>query len=749
MKPKTYVIVYISVLLFLITIAFLTFPKEYKQKEDKQVISIFYQLNIPQYEFAVGDIKSALEQKDFIVKLKDIETLPNDFKGQKIVITLNNDPKTKGLILKNKALNIPAEIKKQAYVLRSAKTDQLSQWVVGGDYNGAMYGALQLAENINFNGFNSTFNEDEEPHIKNRGIKFNIPLDFYSPTYYYSTDGTANRKAIEHVWDMDFWTTWFDEMARHRYNVLSLWSPHPFTSMLNMEDEYPGIAIQDVTGFDDNSNPLHIKNLSIDEKVKFWQDVMEYGKNRGFDIYFCTWNIFLTTAEGKHGITKSPHNPKTKEYLKKCTKKFLKTYPNLSGLGVTVGERMGGLEDQDKELWAWDTYGSGMMEFAKENPNRDLVFIHRQHDGNLDDILKYFKPLDNLPNVRVDLSFKYSQAHAHTAVDPDYWDKKNMKNALDKTNLKSWLTIRNDDFYFLHWADPNFVRDYINNFPEIDKYVNAFYIGADGWVFTKDFVSKNPFYKDKKALSVQRTWFMQKLWGRISYNPAVSDQLFKNHLQLKYPEVASDLLFEAWSKASRAVKIANEQVTGTWDLDMDWWPEGWTGNCWNYKGNFLTLEETRLATPFSGSNLCSFKETAKNNCNDKVSAHKTIKDIEVLANRTLHILDELNTQEITTNIDLQLNIENIKAMCYLALYNAQKFKGAIYLEQENKKAALEIMGNAYCSWRAYTNIMDKLFIGVKMQRNLDFKSWHDHDKDALKDYLNLGGNEKDLDCTTY
>ena len=35
--------------------------------------------------------------------------------------------------------------------------------------------------------------------------------------------------------------------------------------------------------------------------------------------------------------------------------------------------------------------------------------------------------------------------------------------------------------------------------------------------------------------------------------------------------------------------------------------------------------------------------------------------------------------------------------------------------------------------------MDELYIGAKLQRNLDFSSWHDHDKDALKDYLDLGG----------
>ena len=76
--------------------------------------------------------------------------------------------------------------------------------------------------------------------------------------------------------------------------------------MLNMEDEYPGIAIQGVTGYDENGNHSQINNMTIDEKIEFWQKVMKYGKDRGFSTYFCTWNIFLSTAEGKHGLTDNP-----------------------------------------------------------------------------------------------------------------------------------------------------------------------------------------------------------------------------------------------------------------------------------------------------------------------------------------------------------------------------------------------------------------------------------------------------------
>jgi len=302
-----------------------------------------------------------------------------------------------------------------------------------------------------------------------------------------------------------------------------------------------------------------------------------------------------------------------------------------------------------------------------------------------------------------------------------------MEKGLGQYNLKSWLTVRNDDWYFLHWADPQFVRDYVKNFPETGKYVNAFYVGSDGWVFTKVFTSKDPYYEERDMLSIQRTWYMQKLWGRIGYNPFVPDDLFKDHLALKYPQIPPETLFEAWSNASRAVQLANEQVTGTWNLDFKWWPEGWTS-----KDGFRSLEETRKVVPMSGSGLCSFELTARGDCGTKISAFTTAGQIEQLAKKALAILEILDAG---TNKELELTVRNLEAMAFLGLYNANKYRAAIYLEQGNTDEAKHAIDTANDYWKTYTERMDELFIGVDMQRNLDFKNWHQHDKDALEDIL--------------
>ena len=230
-----------------------------------ETVRLYFDPATPQIAFAAGDIKAALEKRKHTVQTHGLGALAKAGSGKKIVLAVATD-KTAAAMLSAQGGKPVAVLSAQAYALRTTTAPDLSYWVLGGDANGAMYGGLQLAENIQFHDLARAYDEEEAPYLKNRGIKFNLPLDKESPTYFYGFQGTAHKLAVKDVWDLGFWKTWFDEMARHRYNVLSLWSPHPFTSMVNMEDEYPGIAIHGVTGFDETGKSVKVNDMSIDEE---------------------------------------------------------------------------------------------------------------------------------------------------------------------------------------------------------------------------------------------------------------------------------------------------------------------------------------------------------------------------------------------------------------------------------------------------------------------------------------------------
>ena len=69
-----------------------------------------------------------------------------------------------------------------------------------------------------------------------RGTKFNIPLDLRTPSYTDMSDSAQQNIAT--VWDFEFWRAYLDQLARDRYNMVSLWNLHPFPSMVKVP-EYP------------------------------------------------------------------------------------------------------------------------------------------------------------------------------------------------------------------------------------------------------------------------------------------------------------------------------------------------------------------------------------------------------------------------------------------------------------------------------------------------------------------------------
>ena len=223
-------------------------------------------------------------------------------------------------------------------------------WVIGQDAPGAMYGGLELAEAVKLaDGLAGVTNRQTNPYLANRGIKFNIPLDARTPTYSEKTSParmTSYHSNVTEMWSMDFWSRYLDQMARHRYNTLSLWSESPFPSLVRVP-EYPNTALADVQGRVFNptnstwSTVTH-KTMTMDEKIAFWRQVMQYARDRGIDVYVFTWNIFVKGTENSgYGLTTDPANATTKDWVRRATRTLFDTYPLLAGIGVTAGENMG------------------------------------------------------------------------------------------------------------------------------------------------------------------------------------------------------------------------------------------------------------------------------------------------------------------------------------------------------------------------------------------------------------------------
>ncbi len=628
----------------------------------------------------------------------------------------------------------------QGYAIRRVTAGGTTRWwAIGHDPAGAMYAALELAEAARSDGhLDRVVDRDVNPFIVRRGIKFNIPLDARTPSY--SDDSTSGQANIPEMWDMGFWTRFLDDMARHRYNVLSLWSLSPFPSLVKVP-EYPKVALADVkrkTGamFDatnqgrnmyDPSWPLEtVRTMTIDEKIAFWRGVMQYARDRGIDVSVFTWNIFVYGTEGSgYGLTVDPRNATTKDYVRTSTRALFNTYPLLTAIGVTSGENMGDLDDAGKEQWMWETYGLGVKDAIADaadpaspfhRPGRRITLIHRAHQADLKAIVETFKALPGSDRSGADstlaFSFKYSQAHMHSSTAPRFMFQNGWYDSMPE-GKQTWLTVRNDDFYYLRWGDPDFVRAYWTQLPQPRK-IAGFMLGPDGYTWGRDFVSGRGTTPRRLVIEKQWYWFM--LWGRLAYEPAMPNERFEAALEARFPKAGASVA-AGLAATSKIVPLLNRFYWGY--FDFQWYPEG----SWSQAGFVGTRE--LIAPKYPPMREDEDGETPR------IMSIKAFVAGEAPAGRLTPLdvaermdrfaadgVQRIEKVDVSASSELQETVGDIRAMAALGRYYAAKIRGAVELARYEKtqdaaahaRARTALQASAE-HWREYARLWSAQNVG--------------------------------------
>ena len=688
-----------------------------------ETVGLFYNSKSEQIKFAAGDVRTALESKNFKVEMLPLSALNESYQNKKIVIALASDVAVTGFLIKQGGA-IPAGLGEQSYSLQTTTKINPSFWIIGGDENGAMYGGFQIAENIAVDGMSGNYKVQESPFMLNRGMKLNMPFDRRIPTYVGGWSSNSAKKAIPHVWDMTFWKKLIDQQARNRYNLLSVWVHHPFPALVKLAD-YPKACLPRIEGFDG-----FVKEMDHEHRVAFWREVMQYAHNRGMKFYFFNWNVYVDYAKDQYPeITRDLNNATTIDYMNKCMKALIETYPDLDGFVITAGVGMS-KSSEENTAWTYNAIGKAVKEYLAENPGRKFNLIHRSVYSNPELFDLNYAPLKTLPNATLNFSFKYAQAHMYSTTTPKWGAS---IESASKLGYKTWITIRNDDYFYINWGDPQFVRDYMAGIP-LKEDVISMYIGSDGYNPSRTYFCKNEAMNGQ--LEVERRWYMEMLWGRISYNPKTSDEVFQNILATRFPTVSADNLFQAWTLASRTLPKVTELIMGEWSLDFHWYPEA----CWSDPGRctgFRTIDgfanETTVA---KGSNLCDIANSAAGTCNGKKSSYEVADEMQADAEKALSLI---NTMKSNGNADLEMTIKNIQQMAYLGMYYAHKVRGATLKKAGQIENARETMGKAYCWWIKYSRAMEETYYTDDF-RNLSINpDWKFGDAAALKEYTDLGG----------
>jgi hypothetical protein len=703
--------------------------------DEQAPVTLIHAAGDPAIAFGAGDLRAAFEARGLGVDVAAPGD-PTPRSALQVVVTT--------AAARMAGTPIVTGLSAQGYAIRRTAIGATTRvWVIGFDGPGAMYGALELAEAVRIDGgLQNVGDRQTNPRIARRGIKFNIPLDARTPSY--SDDSSSAQANIAEMWSMDFWTAFLDRMARERYNFLSLWSLSPFPSLVRVPD-YPNVALADVKkkagplwdatltalNMYDPAWPLEtVKTMTIDEKIAFWRQVMQHARDRGIEVSLFTWNIFTYGTEPSgYGITDSPSNQVTRDYVRKSVRALFNTYPLLAGIGITSGEHMEGLSAAAKEEWLWDTYGRGTADAMADarnpaspyyQPGRVIRLIHRAHQADLASIVSHFSQLpgSNEADSTLAFSFKYSEAHMHASAKPLFIYQRGWFDSIPP-GKQTWLTVRNDDFYYMRWGDPDFARAYLMNLPDLSK-IAGFYMGPDGYTWGREFVGKAP--DSPRQLVIDKMWYSFLIWGRLAYDPTIPNSRFEQILGARFPSVPSRRLYDGWASVSRIVPRVSRLYWG--NLDFRWYPEAsWSLDGYEsvqklIDGRYRPMSETedgQTPRPMSVKAFVSGEAPA-----GRLTPLEVADLIQQDADAGMRAVDGLSGGADT---QLQQTLGDIRAMAWLGRYYAEKIRGAVSLARHQNGGAAadharatEHLRQASAAWREYAAIWSSQYVGQQLTR---------------------------------
>ena len=625
----------------------------------QQKVAVVYDQAIPQVQFGAQEFENAFKAAHL-----EYWTSPDGAGPDAAVLA--------GAIVVTFSLD--KSLGAQAYRIRQVGT---SIDVKGGDARGLMYAALTLADELEAGKDLLTIGTfADKPYMAYRGIKFNIPLDARTPSY--DDTGDSAQMNIATMWDFDFWKNYLDTMARDRYNLLTLWNLHPFPSMVKVPG-YEDVALNDVAVYTGAVNaktdmrwknepiqdPAHlriVKRLTIDEKIAYWKKVFQYADDRGIDIHLYMWNVFVSGAEGKHGIVARQDSPETIDYLRKSVKQFLLTYPMVKGIGVTAGENTNNkLEGEySTENFIWKTYGQGVMDARAVNPKIDCRFIFRQHESDMNLIQNSFKDYHG----PFDTEFKYARARMFSSERPTWFDKV-YRDEVVEHHIKVWMNVRNDDLFTYRWGNPGYANNFIKNMPR-DEMAGYFW-GPDGYIYARDFHSRDP---RTPKYEIEKQWYLFMIWGMAGYDPDLPESYYVDKIAEHFPGADARAIYKTWNATADVIswvdKIHYEQN------DASFFPEG----SFDIR-EFHDLNNFARKDCMPDQGVTSIGEfTVKGKIAGELTPFEVADRLEATA-KTL--LAGSATISNGGNPELKQTLGDFKAMGYLAVYYAHKIRAATYV----------------------------------------------------------------------
>lgn len=708
---------------------------------DASCLKIFYQAGSPLQSFGIEKLKQE-------VKL----TIENSPEKADILVLISKEQISKELIEKYNLNSEYSSVKPEGFILKKLSGNKVA--ILSNDQTGAMYGILDMAEQIQMGKSISSITEKKiNPKLQFRGIKFNLPWNSYR------TDESLQLHEAT-LKDLKYWEKFLDMMAENHFNALTLWNLHPFTYMIRAKN-FPYAC--------------PYSELELQTWQVFWHGLFRMAADRGIKTYVFNWNIMVSDAfakkyklaeycldsnQGKNYIGKGDYSPVIQKYTKESIRQLLAEYPELTGIGASQNERMEGVDEQVWQNWIVDTYFDEI-----KSAGRPVEFIIRAHTHPAPELTRKAveENASKLETVYMDVKFNWS--HSHATPDLMYIHGGSRSKSLWEPapkNYKMVYTMRNEDFFVLRWGEPDFIREVIKR--NSKEYVGGYLIGSEAYIPAKEYTTKSGEWLTWKY-AFEKQWLYYQVWGRLMHNPETKDYVFANSFNQKYDISTGIKLIEAHKLAGEMPLKLASFYAASWDFTL--YSEGFLANApsglkclYDSVSPFISVNEI-IGTVTLDSNLVSIKNfvSGKYNGSTRTTPLQLAAELRQNGEKALKILQEINT----TNPTLVHEMDDIKTWSYLSLYFGDKLKGGTALQQFRttgeklkQEESIKYLESALRYWEEIVHItgkyiddislvhLNKRYVNSLNSRSLSRFSWANL-LDEVKNDIQIAKTSKPMD----
>jgi len=671
----------ISVVFVLATLVSTAWPKD-----STQIVS----LREPEGPAAHGiaQLSSALSNRGIVVET--VKRL-DEAKGSRVIVAGLASERPVAELITAGGLRLPKDPEALS-IRRIREKGRTTVVLCGGGPVGLMYAALDTAERLDWaedkeNLFAHVGKTSESPCLTDRSIS----------TY------TMQRRLFEQrLYDKAYWEHYFNMLAKNRINSYVIIFGYENGGF--MAPIYPYFF--DVEGFPD----VQLYGMTKRQQTKnteAFRRVIKLAHERGIRVTAGIWDHIYRGGVQGGGIAgaselagkKAPHlvygvtTENLAPYTKAALREFLTVFPTIDGIQFRMHWESGLTRKETPVFWR-DVFA--MLKRLQPDIQIDLR-AKGLPDEVIDDAVAQGLPFRIATKFWMEqLGLPFHPTHVNPQNQKDrrhgYADLLRYPKKYDM----HWRIWTGGTARFLLWGDPAYVRRFVESARvyggksfEVNEMLATKMLGEPH--DAKPFELLTPPYQHYDY-EFERYWHYYQVWGRVSYDPDVSSELWEREFARRFGPEVGPLVMESLHAASR---ILPRIVAASYNYRYFPTTRGWAEMM-----RLGDLPEYAKGTGTDVEQFQSYKEAATQLLTDQFTAKCTpfqtsrwfsqvaeqiLANVKATDSASQDLSDKATREYCATVTDL-------KILAFLAKYHSWRMKAAVWYNvylQSKDRFALE------------------------------------------------------------